>query len=332
MRIGLFFLLCMALIVPGAASAQQSGITYQGQLQQAGTPFTGMADLEFSLHDSLSGGNQVAGPVVRADVPVEDGLFQVELDFGPGAFGADVRFLEIRVDGTTLSPRQRVQPSPLALFALDGNEGPAGPPGPQGPQGPQGAQGNTGSQGPQGDPGTQGPPGSTGPQGPQGPAGPALGWVEARDDSSFTQNTRNFATAGGRLAWLNNFEVDESADIDIIQNNETVFRVNTPGAYEFSYTTVWAAKDASPDISDFNIFIARSFNCSLQELENSTAAFALSTVDMIPNDRTWYTVSASQVVEVGSSACFALKAFESSDADDNEAELVLGTVTIKRIQ
>jgi len=30
-----------------------------------------------------------------------------------------VRFLEIRVDGTTLSPRQRVQASPVALFAFE---------------------------------------------------------------------------------------------------------------------------------------------------------------------------------------------------------------------
>ena len=167
--------LLIALAVPVTAAAQQSGITYQGQLQQAGTPFTGLADLEFSLYDALTDGNPVAGPITRTDVPVEDGLFQVQLDFGPGAFGAVVRFLEIRVDGTTLAPRQAVQPSPMALFALDGNEGPAGPPGPQGPSGPegpagpQGVQGDTGPAGPEGPQGIQG---DTGPQGPAGPQGP----------------------------------------------------------------------------------------------------------------------------------------------------------------
>ena len=315
MRIGLFFLLsmAMAILVPGAGNAQQSGITYQGQLQQAGTPFTGLADIEFTLHDSLVGGDQVAGPVLRTDVPVEDGLFQVELDFGAGAFGADVRFLEIRVDGTTLSPRQRVQASPLALFALDGNEGPPGPQGPQGDTGPQGPQGV---------------------QGPQGPAGPALGWVEAEDDSSFGQDSRNFATAAGRLAWLNNVVTDESPDIQFtVANDNTIFDITTGGAYEFSYTTVWAAKDANPDITDFNIFIARSFNCSLQELLDANGGFALSIIDMILDERTWYTVSASEIVRVGSSgACFALKATEVGGVSGNEAELVNGTVTIKRIR
>jgi len=54
----------------------------------------------------------------------------------------------VRVEGVALTPRQAVRPSPMALFALAGNEGPTGPEGPQGPQGPQGA---TGPQGPPGD-------------------------------------------------------------------------------------------------------------------------------------------------------------------------------------
>jgi hypothetical protein len=138
-----FFCLCPAwgaltlLLLTATATAQQP-ITYQGQLKQAGTPFTGTPDLEFRLYNSLVGGNQVGATITRPDWPVADGLFQVELDFGAGAFGPDPRWLEIVVDGSVLSPRQRVQAAPMAMFALDGNEGPPGPPGPAGPQGPPG--------------------------------------------------------------------------------------------------------------------------------------------------------------------------------------------------
>jgi hypothetical protein len=54
---------------------------------------------------------------------VQDGLFQVELDFGAGAFGADPRWLEIVVDGTALSPRQAINPAPVALYSLDSDGG-----------------------------------------------------------------------------------------------------------------------------------------------------------------------------------------------------------------
>ena len=104
---------CAMLLAAASAMAQQP-ITYQGQLKQSGTP-----DLEFRLYDSISGGSQIGSAIVRDEWPVEDGLFQVELDFGAGAFGADPRWLEIVVDGTALSPRQAVSPTPVALFALD---------------------------------------------------------------------------------------------------------------------------------------------------------------------------------------------------------------------
>lgn len=113
-----------ALLLLSGPVFGQTAITYQGQLQQAGEPFTGLADLEFALYDSLTAGTLVAGPVSRTGVPVEDGLFQVELDFGPGAFGDSNPFLELVVDGTVLEPRQPVTAAPRSLrsnFAEDGN-------------------------------------------------------------------------------------------------------------------------------------------------------------------------------------------------------------------
>jgi len=126
------------------ALAQDSSISYQGQLQQSGTPFTGTADLEFRLFDQLSGGSQVGPTETRGDWPVDAGLFQVALDFGPSAFDGGQRYLQVSVNGQALSPRSAVQAAPMALYALDGNPGPPGPQGPQGIQGPQGAQGPPG--------------------------------------------------------------------------------------------------------------------------------------------------------------------------------------------
>jgi len=109
---------CALLLAATSAMARQP-ITYQGQLKQSGTPFTGTPDLEFRLYDSLSGGTRVGATITRADWPVADGLFQVELDFGAGAFGPDPRCLEIVVDGTALSPRQAINPAPVALYSLE---------------------------------------------------------------------------------------------------------------------------------------------------------------------------------------------------------------------
>lgn len=121
------FLLLASLVIAGlvfasTASAQQP-ITYQGQLKQSGTSFTGSADLEFQLFDSLTGGTQVGSTIARAGWPVEDGLFQVELDFGAGSFGADPRWLQITVGGSILTPRQRVSAAPVALYSLDSGGG-----------------------------------------------------------------------------------------------------------------------------------------------------------------------------------------------------------------
>jgi hypothetical protein len=110
-------LLSILLILPCAASAQVSSITYQGQLEQSGKPFTGAANLQFRLFDQLSGGSQIGSPQTLQSWPVEDGLFQVELDYDPANLEGGDRYLEIRVNGTPLSPRQRVTATPYALIA-----------------------------------------------------------------------------------------------------------------------------------------------------------------------------------------------------------------------
>lgn len=161
-----------ATLLAGLASASVgTAFTYQGQLKQGGTAFDGAVDMKFRLYSSAVGDNQVGAELVAPGVNVSEGVFTIDLNFG-NMFVGEARWLEIEVDGVTLSPRQPLMPTPYALFALNGNEGPAGPEGPQGPAGPQGDAGPAGPQGPQGPAGPEGPQGPQGNQGPAGPQGP----------------------------------------------------------------------------------------------------------------------------------------------------------------
>lgn len=114
-------ILGLFLLLPAAPLAAQ-GVTlsYQGQLKQSGTPYDGLVDLEFRLFDSVSGGTQVGLTRNFSNVPVEEGLFQVPLDFSvfdfrDNPFGL---YVEMRVDGTLVTPRQRLTAAPYAAFAL----------------------------------------------------------------------------------------------------------------------------------------------------------------------------------------------------------------------
>jgi hypothetical protein len=123
----LFCLLAAILtVLADETLAQASSITYQGQLRDAGQPFTGLADLEFRLYDQLNGGSQVGVSQSLGAVPVEDGLFQVELDFGAASFDGSDRFLEVSVNGAPLVPRQKVTATPYALLAAGLSAGSVG--------------------------------------------------------------------------------------------------------------------------------------------------------------------------------------------------------------
>ncbi len=140
--------------VAAPAFAQGSAFTYQGVLSVSNQPANGVFDFQFFLLNSPSGGNQIGTTATVNDLPVSNGIFTVQLDFGLTAFDGSGRWLEIGVrpgDSTnfffTLSPRQPITPAPMALFALNGVPGPQGPQGPVGPQGLQGPPGTTSASG-----------------------------------------------------------------------------------------------------------------------------------------------------------------------------------------
>jgi hypothetical protein len=103
--------------------AQGTAFTYQGQLQQNGSPANGSYDLQFILYNASVGGSQ-AGPILtNSATAVSNGLFTMTLDFGEGIFTGTNYWLDIAVRsngaGTfaELSPRQPLTPAPYAVFA-----------------------------------------------------------------------------------------------------------------------------------------------------------------------------------------------------------------------
>ena len=168
--------LILAPVLPAYAAGGSvpvgTAFAYQGLLRQNGEAVNGPFNLKFRLYDQKLNGKQL-GPVVTATgYEIQAGSFSVDLDFG-SVFGTTKRWLEVEVNGTTLTPRQAIMPSPTALFALSGNSGPQGEPGATGAQGPSGATGSTGASGTNGAQGIQGETGATGAQGATGATGAA---------------------------------------------------------------------------------------------------------------------------------------------------------------
>lgn len=110
------------------ACAQGTAFTYQGLLSTGTNPATGNYDLRFYIYNAATGGSILAGPITNAPVPVTNGLFLAQLDFGPGVFTGSSNWLQIGVRPygsaaayTGLSPRQQLTPAPYAMFAESAN-------------------------------------------------------------------------------------------------------------------------------------------------------------------------------------------------------------------
>ena len=118
-------LFCLLLMLAGAASlrAQGTAFTYQGRLNDGGSPATGTYDFTFSLYPTNQTGSLAAVPVTNSAVAVASGLFTTTLDFGSGTFRGSNYWLQIavRTNGavtfTNLTPRQPLLPVPYSIFA-----------------------------------------------------------------------------------------------------------------------------------------------------------------------------------------------------------------------
>lgn len=110
----IFNLLIVQLVV-----AQTTEFSYQGKLNDAGTPSANY-DFEFRLFNVVSGGTALATQQKLA-VPVTNNVFSVTLDFGSSVFDGSNRWLEIAVKRpadatyTTLTPRHQISSVPYSV-------------------------------------------------------------------------------------------------------------------------------------------------------------------------------------------------------------------------
>jgi hypothetical protein len=72
----------MLVMVRTATYGQTTAFTYQGQLSAADALANGSFDVRFALFGSLAGGAQIGADQTVPAVPVSDGVFTVQLDFG----------------------------------------------------------------------------------------------------------------------------------------------------------------------------------------------------------------------------------------------------------
>lgn len=125
--VSLVFFFCAGF---SKASPLGTSFTYQGHLYDANYTANGQYDFRFKLYDDRNTGIQQGDTIDINDLDVVDGYFTVELDFGSDVFDGDDRWLEIDIrqgdlndpcEYTTLLPRQKVTPTPYAVYAGNSN-------------------------------------------------------------------------------------------------------------------------------------------------------------------------------------------------------------------
>ena len=127
----------VSLFSSSMAFAQTTtAFTYQGRLTDGGTQPTNTYAMEFRLFASPAGDDQIGTPLTfdgvgthPAPVPVANGVFTVQLDFGGAtAFDGGARWLQIAVKKptdssfVTLTPRQPITSTPYAITATNSSQ------------------------------------------------------------------------------------------------------------------------------------------------------------------------------------------------------------------
>ena len=121
--VGAFVLLSILNPQLSPLHAQGTAFTYQGQLQNNGSPANGSYNLAFSLFSTSNAVTTIAGPVTNDAVNVTNGMFTVQIDFGAEVFTGQTTWLQIGVASngvsafTTLRPLQELTPVPEAIYA-----------------------------------------------------------------------------------------------------------------------------------------------------------------------------------------------------------------------
>ncbi len=111
--------LIACLVVPGFAAAQAPGqVGYQGRLLKAdGSPESGTVQIGFAIFSQESGGSALWSET--QSLALTDGFYATMLGQSTALdatiFGGGVRYLELSIGGTALTPRQKIGSVPYAL-------------------------------------------------------------------------------------------------------------------------------------------------------------------------------------------------------------------------
>lgn len=115
--------LIFACLTASVSFAQTTAFNYQGKLSDSGAAQSSY-QMRFELFDAVAGGNQIGGTIADDSVIVNQGVFNLLLDFSANVFTGGDRFLEIAVRRnateayTVLSPRQQIASSPYSIRTL----------------------------------------------------------------------------------------------------------------------------------------------------------------------------------------------------------------------
>src|SRR5262245_44486273 len=85
------------LTIAASAFAQGTAFTYQGHLTDNANPANGTYDFRYELHNDAITNGLLGSPLNHFSVIVSNGLFTSRLDFGPGWFSGEPRWLQILV-------------------------------------------------------------------------------------------------------------------------------------------------------------------------------------------------------------------------------------------
>lgn len=103
--------------IPCLYAGVPPGINYQGRYVENNVPFTGnKSGCQFKIYDDPTSGTlRWSSPAVSLNF--DKGLFNYVIACSTHDWRAYDSYLEVVIDGTTLSPRERLQASPYAFFS-----------------------------------------------------------------------------------------------------------------------------------------------------------------------------------------------------------------------
>ena len=116
------FVAITIVALAGRSDAQTTAFTYQGRLVDNLVAANGSYSMKFRLYNAVTAGTQI-GAEIPLTVTATNGIFNVSLDFGSTSFPSGaLRWLEIQVGTTTLTPRQQLSGSPFSIRSLAANQ------------------------------------------------------------------------------------------------------------------------------------------------------------------------------------------------------------------